>query len=75
MKAGDSVREWLRTLRGDRSTTDIAKELGISQQYYSYIENEERQKKMDLQLCKKISKLFGVSVADIVEFESKTADE
>lgn len=69
------MREWLRALRGTRTTTEIAKELGISQQYYSYIENAERQKNMDLQLCKKICKVFDITLADIAEYENTVAKE
>ena len=65
------MREWLKALRGERSTADIAKLLGISQQYYSYIENGERQKRMNIQLCERISKIFDISVEQIIEYENK----
>lgn len=52
------MREWLIKLRGNASQGDIAKKLGITQQYYSYIENGERQKKMDIQICEKIAHVF-----------------
>lgn len=65
------MREWLKALRGERSTADIAKLLGISQQYYSYIENGERQKRMNIQLCDRISKIFDISVEQIIEYENK----
>lgn len=68
------MREWLKTLRGDRSTADIAKLLGISQQYYSYIENGERQKRMNIQLCERISEVFGVSVMQIIEYEKQNGE-
>lgn len=64
------MREWLINLRGEISQSEIAEKLGITQQYYSYIENGERQKKMDIQLCEKIANIFGISVSDIIKFEA-----
>lgn len=64
------MREWLINLRGEISQSEIAEKLGITQQYYSYIENGERQKKMDIQLCEKIAAIFGISIADIIKFET-----
>ena len=52
------MREWLINLRGNIPQSEIAEKIGITQQYYSYIENGERQKKMD------------ISVADIIQFEA-----
>ena len=65
------MREWLIKLRGNASQGDIAKKLGITQQYYSYIENGERQKKMDIQICEKIAQVFGISVEDVIKFETE----
>ena len=70
---GKRVREWLIKLRGNASQGDIAKKLGITQQYYSYIENGERQKKMDIQICEKIAHVFGISVEDVIKFETERA--
>ena len=64
------MREWLINLRGEISQSEIAEKLDITQQYYSYIENGERQKKMDIQLCEKIADIFGISVSDIIKFEA-----
>ena len=64
------MREWLINLRGEISQSEIAEKLGITQQYYSYIENGERQKKMDIQLCEKIAAIFGISISDIIKFEA-----
>lgn len=64
-----NLREWLRALRGNRSSTEIAGLMGITQQYYNYIENGKRQKNMDIQLCEKISKIFDISIEEIVKNE------
>ena len=65
------MREWLIKLRGDATQDEIANRLGITQQYYSYIENGERQRKMDIQICEKIAAVFGITVADVIKLESE----
>lgn len=52
-------REWLIKYRKDKGYTFsyIANQLGITKQYYSYIENGERRPSPEL--AKKISDLFG----------------
>lgn len=73
VKEMKQLREWLIKLRGETSQEDIAKKLGITQQYYSYIETGERQKKMDIQICEKIASIFNISVADIIRYENERA--
>ena len=65
------MREWLAKLRGNNSQKSIANKLGMSQQYYNYMENGERQKKMDVQMCERIAKAFGMPIEKIVECELK----
>ena len=67
------MREWLIKLHGSSTQGDIAKKLGISQQYYSYIENGERQRKMDIQICEKIAEVFNISVSDVIKYEAERA--
>jgi transcriptional regulator with XRE-family HTH domain len=69
------LRDWLVKLRGNMSTGDVAKKLGISQQYYSYIENGKRQKKMDIQMCERIAMAFGIDISDVVRYESEREKE
>ena len=45
--------------------------LGISQNYYTYIENGERQKSLDLAYASKLAELFNVSVDWIAKQEQK----
>jgi transcriptional regulator with XRE-family HTH domain len=54
----------LRSLRGFRKQTEIAREIGISQNYYSQIENGVRKPSLKMLLC--IASFFGVSISDIV---------
>ena len=65
------MREWLRQARLDKGYTmkDLAERLGISESYYSLIENGERQKKMDIILVMKLSSALSVPVKKIAEFE------
>lgn len=65
------MRKWLYEARtnGNMTQFDVAKKLGISEAYYCYIENGERQKTMDIALVAKLSGIFGIPVVDIVEME------
>ena len=67
------MREWLKELRerNNLSQTTVAKQLGIAQNYYHYIENGERQKDLDLSFVVRLAGLFGVSVDWIAEQEKK----
>ena len=67
------MRSWLKTLRCKKglSQQEIADKLEIAQQYYSLIENGERQKDLDLSLVIKLAKIFGVSVDYIIAEEEK----
>lgn len=65
------MRKWLVKLRGNATQSEIAARLGITQQYYSYIENGDRQKKMDIQICEKIADIFNISVADVIRYEAE----
>ena len=49
----------------------VADFLGISQNYYTYIENGERQKSLDLVYVSKLAELFNVSVDWIAKQEQK----
>lgn len=71
------MRAWLRQLRNERGMTqqNVADELGITQQYYSSIENGERQKDIDCSLLSKLSAVFGIPISQIVEEESKLKGE
>ena len=72
-KAGENVREYLKKLRLKKKMTKqaVADFLGISQNYYTYIENGERQKSLDLAYASKLAELFNVSVDWIAKEEQK----
>lgn len=65
------MRNYLRKLRKERGLTQaqVANSLGISQNYYSNIENGTRMKIMDLQLLDSISALYEVSINGLVQQE------
>ena len=68
------MRDWLREARqkSGKTMAEVAEELGISESYYSYIEAGDRQKKMDITLVAKLSKIFSMGIQQIVELEEKT---
>ena len=70
---GENVRDYLKKLRLKKKMTKqaVADFLGISQNYYTYIENGERQKSLDLAYASKLAELFNVSVDWIAKQEQK----
>ena len=68
---GEQMRDWLLNARKERELTqlDVAKRLDISEAYFNYIENGERQKKMDIALASKLSVILDIPLAEIIEFE------
>lgn len=67
------MREYLIELRNklNLSQQDVADYVGISRQYYNAIENGIRQKKMDITLITKFSKLFKVTLQKICDLENE----
>lgn len=67
------MRKWLKELREKKGLTqqNVAEKLNIAQQYYSCIENGERQKDLSLSLIVKIAEIFGVTIEWIVKQEQK----
>lgn len=66
------MRDWLQKARQDKSLTQqqLAEKLGISESYYAYIESGARQKKLDLATASKLSSILGLSIQQIVKYES-----
>jgi len=65
------MREWLKKAREENGITmkTAADKLNISESYYCSIENGTRQKRMDISLASKISVLFDIPLATVVEME------
>ena len=67
------MRTWLKNqrIRNKFTQNEMSKKLDISQNYYSSIENGERQKDLDLSLVVKLADILDVSVNYIIEEEEK----
>ena len=67
------MRDWLREMRTEKGMTqqEVAKQLDLSEAYYSYIESGERQKKMNIALAAKLSVVFGIPMEQIIDYENK----
>ena len=67
------MRKWLYEARSKSGLTQkqMGEKLDITEAYYSYIESGERQKKLDITLAAKLSGIFGMTIQQIVELESK----
>ena len=69
-------RQYLIDLRAraNESQQDVADAVGISRQYYSFIESGERQKRMDITLATRLARHFSVDISVIVEHEDALAN-
>lgn len=67
------MRTWLKELRIKNGYTQayMAEKLGISQQYYSFIESKRKQKDLSLSLAVKLCELFQVPMEFIITEEEK----
>jgi len=67
------MRKWLKEARTKKDLTmkQIAVELGITESYYSLIENGDRQKMMDISLAKKLSDILDIPVEKIIALETE----
>lgn len=71
LRGGEWMRDWLMKARKEKGLTqlEVAKQLNISESYYCFIENGDRQKKMDIVVAYKLSLIFGIPIERILEFE------
>ena len=65
------MRTWLIELREKYNMTqaDVAKQLNVTQGYYSLIEKGERQADLNLSMAEKLSKMFNISLKKISDYE------
>lgn len=70
------VRQYLIELREKtkESQQEVADAVGISRQYYSFIEAGLRQKRMDITLVMKLARHFAVDVGEIIAHEDALAN-
>lgn len=71
------MRKYLRKRREELalSQKDVAKKLGISQNYYCDIENLERQQDMKASILIKLSEILKIPASDMLAEERKIAEE
>lgn len=67
------MRSWLKAIRKEKGMTlsEVALAVGISESYYCLIENNDRQKRMDISLISKISSVLDIPISEIIRLEQK----
>ena len=71
------MRYYLVSLRKAKGFThkQLSEKLDNSESYYNQIENGERQKRMDITLISRLSKVLGISVSKLIEYEENLKEE
>lgn len=67
------MRKWLKDLRemNNMSQQNVADKIGITQNYYSMIEQNERMPKMTIEMAQKLSEIFSIPIKTILENEQQ----
>lgn len=67
------MRDWLKEKRIEKGLTmaEMAKQLDLTESYYSLIESGKRQQKMDIVLVGKLSAVLSVPVEKIIKLEGE----
>lgn len=67
------LRTYLKKIREDKNLTQVqlAEKIGISQNYYSQIENGLRQESIKLELLQKLSEALDVTLDLLIREEMK----
>lgn len=70
------MREWLAEARAKAGLTmaETGKKIGVSESYYSLVENGLRQKKMDITMVTRLSSALGIPVEEIIQHETVAED-
>lgn len=65
------MREYLRNLRSHKKLTvrEVSQKLGISESYYSLIENGFRQKHISVHILNNLSEIFDIPVNALIQQE------
>ena len=71
------MRLYLRELRINKNITQqmVADVVGITRQYYNMIETGERQKKLSIDMARKLADVFGVTFEYICAQENQVSDK
>lgn len=69
------MRSYLKEIREKKNYSQVyvARVIGISQNYYSNIENGKRQEILKMDMLVKLANVFDLSIQEIVELENKEA--
>lgn len=67
------MRQYLKSIRNQQglSQAELSEKIGISQNYYSLIENGERQQNMSLALLQKFADAFGIPLTELIAAENQ----
>ena len=67
----------MRELRINKNITQqmVAEVVGITRQYYNMIETGERQKKLSIDMARKLADVFGVTFEYICAQENQVSDK
>lgn len=67
------MRGWLKELRQSKnfSQAHMAELLGISRQYYNFIENGKKLPDLTFSIVVQLSEIFGISLEKIKKFEKE----
>ena len=70
------MRAWLKDLRKNKrlTQTQVAKNLGLKQNYYCEIENGKKQLDLNLSVATKIADFFSITLDDIAKFEESRGE-
>ena len=70
------MREYLQSLRTEMNLSQqtVADKIDKSRQYYSLIENGERQQSMDISILTGLSKVFSIPIEKLVELETEYSE-
>lgn len=71
------MRAWLKELRESNNLTQaqIAKRLGITQNYYCEIETGKKQADLNFSTAIKLAGIFNITLDDISRYEQRGAEK
>lgn len=67
------MRDWLKEERVKQRLTQkqVADAIGVTESFYSLIEADKRQKKMDIDLALKLANVLGMEANEVIRKEAE----